>query len=69
MTDRGFAPYTNESTPGELYRDTETNEIWQAVAWVKPAVILINRRTGKKRVEPIFDPKSERFVAEGRAEL
>jgi hypothetical protein len=66
----GLAPFTDVSRAGELYRDTETNELWQVIGWIThPAAILVNRRTGEQHVEVIGCRNAERFVSEGHAEL
>lgn len=65
----GIRPFSDESCPGELYRDT-SGDLWQVIGWItRPAAILVNRRTGEKHVEVIGCRNAERFSAEGRISL
>lgn len=66
----GIREFTDESQPGELYRDAQGGDLWYVIGWItKPAAILVNQRTGKRHVEVIGSLNAERFTSEGHIDL
>lgn len=58
-----LTPFTATSSPGEVYSDAVTGDLWEAIGWItSPATILKNARTGQTHVEIIGCVNAMRFT-------
>jgi hypothetical protein len=57
-----LTPYTNDSKPGEVYRDRD-GSLWQTIGFITaPTAILVNVKTGERVYEVIGCPNAERWT-------